>query len=52
MQEIIDNNYKEINAKLKELEGMHDFIDFEDKNSDGINDIDQLQTDEGIEIIE
>lgn len=52
MQEIIDDAHDQIFLKLKELEEMHDFIDYEDENSNGINDSDELQVPNDIEIIE
>ena len=50
MQQIIDDAHEEIDAKLKELEELHDLIDWEDEDNNGIND--QLQLPQGTEIVE
>lgn len=51
MQDIIDDAHEQINLKLKELEELHDFIDYQDENANGVNDNDEIQVPEGIEIV-
>jgi len=52
MQQIIDDAHEDIYAKLAELEKMHDFIDYQDDNYNGVNDQDEIQVPNDIEIIE
>ena len=50
LQEIVDNNYDQLNDKIQKLEDMFDLIDFVDENQDGI--ADTVEVDSGTEIIE
>ena len=55
LQEEVDMKTDAIEEKLKELEELHDLVDFEDKNHNGINDAEEegeLQLPGGTEIIE
>ena len=58
LQQEVDEHYAEIAAELEEMKKMHDFIDFVDKDKDGINDDDaesnlqEIVNNGDIEIIE